>query len=391
MSGIPPFENVDFLPLHGGLTNRVAHQLGLLTPNSRRLTRAIVLILIAWIPLLILSMVSGHTTGETVEITLLEDPEVNFRFLLALPLLDLAEVFLLMSLAIQVRHFLSAQIIPDSQKERFEAARRVVRRCHDAPIAELILLLIALASSLLLRLVALPDITSSWERQAGHVTWAGWWHMLVSLPILYFFLLRALWTFTLWGWFLFRMSRLELPLTPTHPDRAGGLGFLGFGLASFAPTVVSLSIIVSAGFAYEIYHRGESLDSLKYHLGVYVILVTFAVHLPVMPFAIAITRCRFRGLLDFGNLVLRHDREFDEKWIEQSPSARQGQLLGTSDVQSLADMGMAYAEINEMGFMPFDTKSAMLLALSAAIPLLPLVGTSIPLREIVSRLAEFLV
>lgn len=117
----------------------------------------------------------------------------------------------------------------------------------------------------MLRLVVVPEISQSWERNAGTLTPAGWWHVLVSLPLLYFFLLRALWIFVLWGWFLFRISRLDLPLTPTHPDHAGGLGFLGFGLASLVPVVFSFSIVVSAGFAYEIYHRGESLASLKYH------------------------------------------------------------------------------------------------------------------------------
>ena len=74
---------------------------------------------------------------------------------------------------------------------------------------------------------------SSWQRLGSTITPAGWWYILISLPILYFFLACWAWLFLLWAWFLFRTSRLDLELTPTHPDRAGGLGFLGWSMVSF--------------------------------------------------------------------------------------------------------------------------------------------------------------
>ena len=54
--------------------------------------------------------------------------------------------------------------------------------------------------------------------------------------------------FLLWAWFLFRVSRLDLELTPTHPDRAGGLGFLGWGLASFSLVLMAVSAVLSGSF-----------------------------------------------------------------------------------------------------------------------------------------------
>ena len=106
-----------------------------------------------------------------------------------------------------------------------------------------------------------PGRIRRWERLGDAITPAGWWYILVSLPILVFFLLRWFWIFLLWAWFLFRVSRLELELTPTHPDRAGGLGFLGWGLACFALVLMAVSAVLSGSFAREILHRGSSLDS----------------------------------------------------------------------------------------------------------------------------------
>ncbi|MES2791493.1 MAG: hypothetical protein V4719_17885 [Planctomycetota bacterium] len=245
--------------------------------------------------------------------------------------------------------------------------------------------------SFLLRSYFFSVQDSTWERRGVDISPAGWWYILVSLPVLFFFLLRSAGIFILWGLFLFRVSRLDLQLTSTHPDRAGGLGFLGWGLASFSPVVFAFSAVISAGFAYEIYHRGESLDSLKYHLIVYVVGAVVLVHLPLLSFSMRLSRCRFSGLLEFSALVWRYDRAFDEKWIKQPQEKNQEQLLGSSDVQSLADIATAYEHAEQMRLMPVDTKALAVFAVAALLPMVPLIGTAIPLQDILSKLGELLV
>jgi hypothetical protein len=44
-----------------------------------------------------------------------------------------------------------------------------------------------------------------------------------------------------------------------------------------------------------------------------------------------------------------------------------------------------------MQLIPVDKKALVVLILAALIPLIPLVGTAIPLAEILSKLGEFLV
>ena len=129
-------------------------------------------------------------------------------------------------------------------------------------------------------MIRLGSEESTWERSEAGITLAGWWYILVSLPILFFFLLRWLWIFLIWSWFLFRVSRLGLELTPTHPDRAGGLGFLGWGLASFGLVLMAISAVLSGSLAYEIVHRGSSLNILKYHIIIFVVLAIVILHAP---------------------------------------------------------------------------------------------------------------
>lgn len=351
----------------------------------------LLLIAITWFPLMTFAAMAGHIRGLDVSVTFLRDPEVNCRLLIALPLLELAEVLLAVSLTVQAGELVHSGIVGKDQSAPFKAALNSVRRWHESPLADAALWTISLSMALLMRLAVVPDISSSWERHGTGFTLAGWWHMLISLPVLYFFLLRAIWIFVLWVVFLYRVSRLDLLLTPTHPDHAGGLGFLGWGLASFSPVLAAFSTVMSAGFAYEIYHRNESLDSLKYHLLVYVILVTLVVHSPLLPFTIKLCRCRLSGLLEFGRLVWRYDRAFDEKWIEPAPGTLSEPLLGSPDVQSLADIATAYDHVDEMRLILFDTKAVTVLALASILPMLPLIGTAIPIQEIVAKLGELLV
>ncbi|MBS0202688.1 MAG: hypothetical protein JSS49_07290 [Planctomycetes bacterium] len=388
-----PRSNTDpvFVSQSGGLTNRIAGRIRLLEPPVwRRILRAFLLILLTWLPLVILAAFAGHAIGTNVVVSLWRDPEVNARFLLALPLLEAAEVFGIFWLALQIRQFLGTDIIPPRDRPQFDAAIAQSQRWQDSTISEVVMFVIAIAASFISRHYMLSGGHSTWERLATGMTPAGWWHMLISLPILYFFLLRALWIFVLWSWFLLRVSRIELNLTPTHPDQAGGLGFVAYGQASFAPMVLALSVVVSAGCAYEIYHRGGSLNSLKYHVIVYVVLILCLVHLPLLAFAAQLSRRRFEGLLRFGNLIWRHDSAFDEKWLSNDSKNREP-LLGTMDIQSLAHIATAYHHIQEMRMIPIDRAALAVLFVSAAIPFLPLIGTEIPFPEIIAKLGELLI
>jgi hypothetical protein len=205
-----------------------------------------------------------------------------------------------------------------------------------------------------------------------------------------FFLLRWAWIFALWAWLLFQVSRLDLDLTPTHPDRAGGLGFLGWGVASFAVILTAVSAVLSGGVAGEILFRRSSLDSLKYHLIVFVALGVVVLHAPLLAFSGRLARCRFRALLEYGTLISRHDRAFDKKWIDDRQTDQE-KILGSSDVSSLAGLAHAFEHVERMQLIPIDKLALSVLIVAALFPMIPLLATAIPLTEIFSKLAELMV
>ena len=383
---------MDLTLVERGPSFRLARRFGFNRPDRpRRVRKILLLILVTWVPLVLLSLLAGHAFGDRVAVNLLRDPVILSRFLFVLPLLSLAEIVVAQSLKVQARQFLASGVVPAEEMDKLEEAKAEAIRLRESVIAEGVILVLAVTTAIIMRVVIrLGAGESTWERTAEGITLAGWWYILVSLPILGFFLLRWLWIFLIWSWFLFRVSRLGLELTPTHPDRAGGLGFLGWGLASFALVLMAISAVLSGSLAYEIVHRGSSLNILKYHIMIFVVLAIVILHAPLLVFTGRLARCRFRGLLDFGSLIGSHDREFDEKWLKLSGPTRTS-LLGSPDVASLADLALVYEHVERMQLLPFDKKALIVLVVAALIPMVPLLGTVAGLTEILSMLGKFMV
>lgn len=372
-----------------GPSFRMAQRFGFNRPDRpRRIRKILLLILVTWVPLVLLSLVAGHAFGNRVAVTLLRDPVILSRFLFVLPLLALAEIVVERSLGVQAQQFLASGVVPAGEAVKLEAAKAEALRLRESVVAEGVIVVLAVAIAIIAQVVIrFGSEESTWKRSDAGITLAGWWYILVSLPILFFFLLRWLWIFLLWSRFLFRISRLGLELTPTHPDRAGGLGFLGWGLASFGLVLMAISAVLSGSLAYEIVHRGSSLSILKYHIMIFVVLAIVILHAPLIVFTGRLARCRFRGLLDFGSLIGDHDRAFNEKWLKSQGSS----LLGSAHMGSLAHMSPVYEQVERMQLLPWDKQALIVLVAAALIPMIPLLGTVTALTEILSMLGKFVV
>ena len=152
---------------------------------------------------------------------------------------------------------------------------------------------------------------------------------------------------------------------------------------------MAVSAVLSGSFAHEIIHRGSSLNILKYHVIVFVVLAIGILHAPLLVFTGRLARCRFRGLLDFGALIGDHDGAFDEKWVKTQGVSR-ARLLGSPDVPSVADLAQVFEHVERMQLLPYDKKALVVLVAAALIPMIPLLGTVIGLTDILSMLGKFI-
>lgn len=83
---------------------------------------------------------------------------------------------------------------------------------------------------------------------------------------------------------------------------------------------------------------------------------------------------------------IRH--RFQRKWI-MDPRQAEETLLGTGDIQSLADLGNSYAFVDKMNALPMGPRVPLHLALACLIPMAPLRLTMMPLGDILKTVLKF--
>ncbi len=93
------------------------------------------------------------------------------------------------------------------------------------------------------------------------------------------------------------------------------------------------------------------------------------------------------GLREYGTLAQRYVREYDAKWLRGGAPPDEP-LVGSADIQSLADLGNSFDVIKEMRFVPFSLQTVLQLALTTLVPVLPLMLTMISLEELLERLLK---
>jgi hypothetical protein len=216
---------------------------------------------------------------------------------------------------------------------------------------------------------------------------AGWWFVYVSLPLLQFILLRWYFRLFIWARFLWQVTRCELRLVPTHPDRAGGLGFLAATVIAFAPLLAAHGALLAGLIANQIFFQGATLPGFKIELAVVVIFLLLVVLGPLLLFLPHLSAARRVGLREYGTLAQRYVREFDDKWLRGGAPADEA-LVGSGDIQSLADLGNSFQVVEGMRLVPFTRNTVLQLTVITLLPVAPLLLTMVSLEELLKRLLQ---
>jgi len=346
-------------------------------------TRRIVAIsLLAWLPLLVLSAINGEVLGSAVALPFLADIEVHVRFLVAMPLLIIAELVVHRRMRLVVRQFLDRKLVPDEGLQRFDDAIASVMRLRNSTWIEVLLIAVVYGVGVfwVWRLYAVLDRTAWYTvpTVAGSsLSVAGMWYTFVSVPLFQFLLLRWYFRLFVWARFLWQVSRIDISLVPTHPDRAGGLGFLSSTAFAFVPLALAHGAVLSGMIANRVLLIGTPLTEFKVEIGVVVVFVQCLVFVPLLMFAPQLAEAKRRGLREYGTLAERYVREFDVKWLRGGAPPVEG-LIGSADLQSLADLGNSFEVVRTMraALMTRDAIVQVAVAVATLLPLAPLLLTT---------------
>ena len=110
----------------------------------------------------------------------------------------------------------------------------------------------------------------------------------MSLNLFRFVLFRWYFRLIIWYTFLWRVSRLPLRLTPLHPDRAGGMGFIGNSVFAFTPLLLAHTAVLAGIIGGRIWHEGMKLPAVN--LVIVIALPYLPLTLTMIPFQELLTR-----------------------------------------------------------------------------------------------------
>jgi hypothetical protein len=350
---------------------------------------ALILTAVTWVPLFVLCLLEGFLFGR-VKMPFFYDITAHTRFLVAVPVLVLADITVGVRLRRVVRHFVAAHLVRDDELGKFEQLIRDSRRFRDSHAGGLIVVILAYLATYN-ALAGVSSQSHTWFRpETGQgLTLVGYWYALVALPIFQFLIFRWIYRMTVWSRFLWKVSRLNLVLTPTHPDGSGGLAFLGKTLIPFGVILFALSAVVSSAILERILFEGARLQVYLWSYGTLFVLALAIFAAPMLIFVPNLLALKQSGLLDYGTLGSEYTQAFYRRWVAKTDPSEE-QLLGTGDIQSLADLGNSFAIIRTMRILPLELSDFIAFVLPGLIPALPLAATVMPLGEIVKGLLKLI-
>jgi hypothetical protein len=201
-----------------------------------------------------------------------------------------------------------------------------------------------LAEVLLVAFVYLVGVSLVWRHYSAlsSATWyaepsdagmtlslTGMWYGYVSLPLFQLLLLRWYYRIIIWARFLWQVSRIDLSLVPTHPDRVGGLGFMSNTAYAFIPLAAAHGALLAGWMASRIFHLGAALLDFKIEVAALLVFLLSLAFGPLLVFAPRLAQAKRTGIREYGTLAERYVRDFDAKWLRGGAPADE-RLVGSA-------------------------------------------------------------
>jgi hypothetical protein len=381
---------LSFSLVAGGALYGIWRRAGLVDADmSRAVPRALVMALLAWVPLLVISFLEGKATADTVLLPFLGDIDIHTKLLAAVPLLVLAENMADQRLSPIVRQFVVQGLVDADDRPKFDEALAAAERLRDSTLAEagILAFVFAIGIGTVWYNFSALDV-ESWYFSPGAegsgLTHAGWFAACVSLPIFQFLLLRWYFRLFIWGRLLWNLAHLDLRLNPIHPDATAGLGFLSLSTSGFLLVLLAQGAVLSGTIADRIFFEGARLLDFKPELLGILTIMALVVTGPLLFFSSHLRAARRGAMLEFATFGQRYVEGFDRKWMRGGAENPDG-LLGSPDIQSLADLQNSFAIVAKMNMTPFSVGDIMKLGIVTLLPVAPLLLTTFSLEELISR------
>jgi len=384
---------LDFSLVRGDAPFRWQRRLGLIPPDGLGLVRrAVFWSMLGWLPIVLWAIYVNRALPGVVPEPLLAHFGIHSRLLFAVPLLILAEGPANALTARLLPQLVHAGVVPPEALSSFRGALAATARLRDATLPWVVILGVVVTFA----------TTSEIIHHAHEIDWAseavaeagpgfgGLWYLYVGRSIYLTLVLAWLWRIVLLTVMFWRIARLQLSLVPTHPDRTGGISFLEWLPAAFAPVVLAIGIVVASRWAHDAVYHDLALQSLRIQMIAFVLACVVLFLLPLLAFAGPLKRAKRRALLEYGALVGRHGRLVRERWIE-GRQLDDDALLNAPELGPVADTAALFDAVKSMRTLPVGKVAVLPIAAAAVAPMVAVMAIQMPVKDLALTLLKALI
>jgi hypothetical protein len=383
---------LEFSLVRGDALFRVQRALGLIPANGLGVVRrAILAVLITWVPIVIAAAMANRLWAGAAPEPLLKHFGVHVRFLVAVPLFIIDDALAQWVLGEIFPYFLRSGLVREADRQRFVAIVEGVSNWRDGwrpwvGIAGLVIAWIAVSP------VVWDAHELSWavsDAPLPALRFGVFWFRYVARPIFLTLVLVWLWRLVLATALMWRISRLDLALVPTHPDEAAGLGFLEVVPMAFIAPAFAISAVLSGRWAHDVLYHGATLSSLAIPMGAFVVFTALLILVPLLVFMRPLWAARRVALFDYGALVGEHHRRLRRRWI-LGETLNDDAMLDAPELGPGAYSGRLYDFV--WGIWPIPVGKRILLSLVGliALPMVPLIAAEVHLGDALMKVVRTL-
>jgi len=384
----PQVETIEDFSLVGGPIHRAGRRLAQATGTTDAVALALAFGVAPWVVLVILWLLEGANS----QLFSLSTIGAHMRLLVVTPLFFVSERWVDDRSRAFVRLIERTGVVSEKALPALASEIARQRRWKDSWAPDALSFIAAALFAFVAPQIHLYGQTAARDAAPAVSAWVmtGAWYWLVCLTLFRFLIFRWLLRLAQWSWLLWRLARFELHLVPSHPDGAGGLGYLEAVHASFIPLIVGVSTIQAASFAEGVSSGQITFEGIFPDLAL-TLVVDAALFLgPLCVFVVKLYECKAKGLSDYALLGSRYVNSFEAKWIGADPSADRD-LLGSADLQSLADLSNSVNVVRNMRLVPVGNGLLLRFLTAAILPMAPLLLLKYPAAELAAKFLQKLV
>lgn len=348
--------------------------------------RAIFFAVATWAPIALWALATGRFFDASTGEPLMRHYGVHVRCLVAIPLLILAETSLHKASVYFLPQLLHSGLVDQRLRPRFDEVLNSVRRLREASLFWVFVVGIAIAWSV----ADDPGVHAdamSWALDGGeHLGFGGLWFAYFVRPVFIALVLGWLWRILMLTVLFARIGGLGLSFVPTHPDGAGGVGFLEKFPFALAPVTLALSATLSSRWAHEIVYHGQTLAALRWSAAVFIVVWTLVLLMPMLALMPALLAAKRRALPGYAALVAEQGRLVRRQWVD-GESVPESPVIEPAGVGPIADAGAMYEAVRSMRPLPIGKATLAGIIVPIIVPMLVVTALQVPLKDLLLKIA----